>query len=241
VNPLWLWVGLIAVEAVGSVAALLRSRGGVVRVPQAAFDAGIGFAAVAATACFLTTWSARESGTNMRERAAELGRLDSARVVLADLAIMESGQRGYLMTGSEEHLEPYRQRADALGADLDWLASAWDGDPDGSALAQELRRAALVRRAELARAVAVRARGDRTGALSTVRAGEGVREMRAARQAVTGLETICRRRLDAVFIRLHDGGRHMVWAGTAAGAVIVFLIGFAGAVRAGGVREGVTV
>jgi CHASE3 domain sensor protein len=239
VNPLWLWVGLIAAEAVGSVVALVRARGGVVRVPRAAFDAGIGFAAVAATACFLTTWSARESGTNTRERAAELGRLDSARAVLAALTTMEAGQRGYLMTGSEDYLEPYRERADALGADLEWLASAWDGDSEGAAAARELRRLALVKREWLARTVSARARGDLAEAVATVRAGQGVREMRTARQAVAGLEAVCRRRLDDVFVRLHEGGRHMVWAGTAAGSVIVFLIGFAGAVRAGGVREGV--
>jgi CHASE3 domain sensor protein len=207
VNPLWLWVGLIAAEAVGSVVALVRARGGVVRVPRAAFDAGIGFAAVAAPACFLTT--------------------------------MEAGQRGYLMTGSEDYLEPYRERADALGADLEWLASAWDGDSEGAAAARELRRLALVKREWLARTVSARARGDLAEAVATVRAGQGVREMRTARQAVAGLEAVCRRRLDDVFVRLHEGGRHMVWAGTAAGSVIVFLIGFAGAVRAGGVREGV--
>ena len=62
--------------------------------------------------------------------------------VLGDLDDIETGERGYLLTGARDFLEPYARGRRALPADLAALGSQVDGDP--------VQRAGAARLAELA-------------------------------------------------------------------------------------------
>ncbi len=128
-------------------------------------------------------------------RRAQLVRDQVARIVIAT-ADAETGQRGYLLTGSDTYLEPYLQAAPKLPAQLDQLVAAVSGEGDTSRLAARLRSTVMAKLDELGRTVAAARGGDRAAALARVTTGEGqalmqdVREISAALTAEQGAEAV---------------------------------------------------
>ncbi len=158
------------------------------------------------------------SATLVQEAYATIGQ---AEALLSALKDAETGQRGYLLTGEERYLSPYRM-AERTAADH--LASLRQllGERD----AQEPRLqtiAGLVatKRAELDRTVRLAAEGDVAGALRVVRDGEGLALMDALREQVMALVDEEQRRLAERRQSLERADHRAIAVAVAAGLLAV--------------------
>ncbi len=103
--------------------------------------------------------------------------LDAVREVLLK---METGQRGFLLTGRETYLEPYNSGAAALDMELQQLQRLI---ADNSQQTQRLRSARQLiaeRRAQLKHALRLRQTGGMDAAIAYLQTDQGVATMRAA-------------------------------------------------------------
>lgn len=132
----------------------------------------------------LETLSANEQ--SMR-RSEEVTR--SLEELLSTVKDAETGQRGYLLTGRDEYLQPYIAGRQQIGPALDRLkrALAADGPPQSTAL--EAQRAAEAKLHELDTSLSLYRTRGREAALALVMTGEGQREMDALRSSVHATES----------------------------------------------------
>lgn len=100
---------------------------------------------------------------------------------------LETGQRGYLLTGEETYLEPYEHGRSVLSPALDTLRAVFQGDPAVSGQVDQLSQLAEAKLQKTARAIELRRRGDLAAALAVVRVGEGKRLMDAFREKAGAL------------------------------------------------------
>ncbi len=89
--------------------------------------------------------------------------------LLQTVTSAETGQRGYLLTGKDHYLDPYRQAAARAPAMLDGLSRAMGADP----MFPPLRGAISEKLAELAQTVALTQSGRREEALAVVASDRG--------------------------------------------------------------------
>src|SRR3954447_26661169 len=68
---------------------------------------------------------------------------------LSTLKDAETGQRGFLLTGEEEYLEPFRAASSRMDDALDRLAALTSDNPSQQARIAELRRLAAAKMEEL--------------------------------------------------------------------------------------------
>jgi len=124
-----------------------------------------------------------------KQAEAAMRDLDSLNAQLVDA---ETGQRGYLLTGGDEYLEPYNQ---ALGQLRDTLARLKTDHFEGRNLpqTQEIEALAQAKLAELQQTIVARRGGDIAGALRIVNEGRGkmimdrIRKLSAeVKKSVTG-------------------------------------------------------
>jgi len=137
--------------------------------------------------------------------------------VLSAIKDVETGQRGYLLVGREEYLDPYRAGLTAVEERLGAVRSlhAVAGLPREDRL-----RALVLRREELAeRSIVARREGDAATARAMVETGAGRDAMDAIRLEVAALQGAARERVD----RLNaEGTRRGLWlGGLALGAALL--------------------
>lgn len=140
---------------------------------------------------FSLRWVAQAHGERDRVNA----QIDGLHDVLALLVDAETGQRGYVITGKEDFLQPYRQATHDIPASMAALGELYAGEPD------EERRlvAALVadarhKLAELDRTVALRQSQGLSAVEPIISAGAGKRLMDEMRS--TGANLIAREQLE---------------------------------------------
>jgi CHASE3 domain sensor protein len=120
--------------------------------------------------------------------------------VLRDLADMETGQRGYLLTGDGAYLRPYTDARGRIGSDFASLRQglANRAEPQRSAESQ-LESLANSKQAEMERSINLRQQGYRHRAFKLVNSNEGMEYMEKARELLSSLsvaETSSYARLD---------------------------------------------
>jgi signal transduction histidine kinase len=134
----------------------------------------------------------------------------------------ESGQRGYLLTGKEDYLVPYRAAAARVPRLKAELAGRLPNDPD---LAQGFP-VIDAKMAELAETIRLGLAGQRSAALALVQSDQGQRDM----DAIAGLvETMARRQrmvLGADLARSQAGARLSVTVDAVAFLVLAGLVLF---------------
>lgn len=116
-----------------------------------------------------------------------------ADALMTALLNAETGQRGYLVTGEEAYLGPYRDADAPLSAALAELASIRAGRPQVDALGaalQQLLDAATAKRTELASTLRHFVESGRDAAAEAVRTGHGKRDMDDARRLVQEIHAI---------------------------------------------------
>ncbi|MBV8702506.1 MAG: CHASE3 domain-containing protein [Acetobacteraceae bacterium] len=165
-----------------------------------------------------------DAGRLVRHTGEVIGQADGLLTALVDA---ETGQRGFLLTGEERYLEPYRAALGRVGPALDRLRELVADNPAQLARLPALRAGAEARLAELAETIARRRAGDAEGALAIVRTDRGKRTMDGLRAGVAGFEAGERRLLGA---RVAAAGRR--------GALATGLVGLAGLLAAAAVVAG---
>ena len=100
-------------------------------------------------------------------------RLLATTELISRLKDAETGQRGYLLTGSDEYLAPYYSATAAIPGLLDQVTEAADPDPQLKEDARLLRQYSEEKLAELASTISVRRDKGFDAALEIVRTNQG--------------------------------------------------------------------
>jgi len=145
-------------------------------------------------------------------------RLDSVRhtvdvqrklmVVLSDLQDAETGQRGYLLTGKEIYLTPYRAARDQLAIDVAELEKLVADNPEQVRTVDAMRPLMRTKFEELDATVALRRQGRDSEALDIIRRDQGLRtmdELRSRLADMSARETVLLRERIAASRRLSYG------------------------------------
>lgn len=109
-------------------------------------------------------------------------RLLEVRNAMDALLDIETGQRGFLLTGEEPYLEPYRKGLQDLELALSRLTLQFLNQPDSLAEVDSIVEAARARQSASSRTIELRRAGRTTEALELVRSGEGRRLMDVFRE-----------------------------------------------------------
>ena len=111
--------------------------------------------------------------------------------VSRDLTDMETGQRGYLLSGDTEYLQPYTEAKGRIGADFASLRSAFANRDDRErALESELESVTASKQDEMERTITLREKGYRHRAFQLLNTNEGRDYMERARALVATLSSI---------------------------------------------------
>jgi CHASE3 domain sensor protein len=108
--------------------------------------------------------------------------------VLKDLTDMETGQRGYLLTGDPSYLQPYTDAKGRIGIDFGGLRLGLANRAE-SERSQELQLESLAtsKQAEMERSISLRQQGYRHRAFMLVDSNEGMESMDRARGLLSSL------------------------------------------------------
>jgi two-component sensor histidine kinase len=142
---------------------------------------------IAAVLAVLQTLSLQDRLAAQYSQTSEtIAALEAVRTHLLDV---ETGQRGYLIIGSDDYLEPFNQGASQLTGSLNTLDALYEARP--SAQAGDTRaalREAIMRRLDRAAAsIALRRSGDVVAAFGIVQAGDGKEAMDMSRETIDAL------------------------------------------------------
>jgi CHASE3 domain sensor protein len=110
--------------------------------------------------------------------------------VTKDLTDMETGQRGYLLTGDTSYLQPYTDAKNRIASDLAALRKGLATRSDNErALESQLESLASSKQAEMEHSINLRERGYRHRAFMLVASNEGQEYMDKARGLLTSLSS----------------------------------------------------
>jgi len=108
--------------------------------------------------------------------------------VLRDLTDMETGQRGFLLTGNPSYLQPYADAKGRIETDIANLRLRLANRTEGErSLESQLESLAKSKQAEMARSIGLREQGYRHRAFMLVDSNEGMEYMDRARGLLSSL------------------------------------------------------
>ncbi len=110
----------------------------------------------------------------------------NTRLLLA-ITDAETGQRGYLLTGENAYLAPYRRAAGMIPQELDNLSRAVT-EPAQREKVEQLRSLVRAKLDELSSIIEMRRQGDAEGSRNSVKSGEGADLMRSIRRVAGQIE-----------------------------------------------------
>ncbi|MBU6452610.1 MAG: CHASE3 domain-containing protein [Cyanobacteria bacterium REEB67] len=114
--------------------------------------------------------------------------IQGAQAALSLLKDAETGQRGFLLTGSDKYLEPYRSGSANLRPAIDQLRTLTADNAQQKQNIDDLSTAANLKLDELAETINIRRTKGLDEALNAVRTDRGKVYMDSARKAVTDIE-----------------------------------------------------
>src|SRR5215467_2665498 len=110
--------------------------------------------------------------------------------VLQDLTSMETGQRGYLLTGDALYLRPYNEAKSRTVDELAGLRLGLANRPENERFqVPELESLVNSKQAEMERSISLRKQGYRHRAFKLVASNEGLEYMDTARGLLSSLST----------------------------------------------------
>src|SRR6266481_4013912 len=110
--------------------------------------------------------------------------------VLKDLTDMETGQRGYLLTGDPAYLQPYADAKGRIGTDFVSLRAGFaDRTRSEQSLESKLESLAGFKQAEMERSISFRQRGYRRRSFNLVDTNEGKVYMDEIRRIASSLSS----------------------------------------------------
>ncbi|MEC3948338.1 response regulator [Sphingobium sp. HWE2-09] len=145
---------------------------------------GLAFFLISGTIAYRNIQSLRESDTAIRHTHSVLIALDE---LLSTTQDAETGQRGYLLTGSQAYLEPYDSAVAALAARMRTVTDLTRDNPAQQTNVTALKRHVDAKLAELRESVEQRRTRGFDAALAVVTTDRGKMEMDAIRAQLTGM------------------------------------------------------
>jgi CHASE3 domain sensor protein len=108
--------------------------------------------------------------------------------VLKDFTDMETGQRGYLLTGDPAYLQPYSDAKSRIGTDFASLRAGLANRTERErSVESQLESLANSKQAEMERSISLRQQGYRHRAFMLVNSNEGMEYMDKARELLSAL------------------------------------------------------
>ncbi|GAA5628858.1 sensor histidine kinase RcsC [Brucella sp. NBRC 12953] len=114
----------------------------------------------------------------------------SLQSLLSKLQDAETGQRGYLLTGEDSYLAPYRTALAAVDGQLEKVAERTKDNPGQRERLDKLRQHVDLKLDEMAEAVALRKEQGLERALALVRSDRGKLEMDAIRETIDAMTQV---------------------------------------------------
>ena len=145
---------------------------------------GLAFFLISGAVAYLNIQSLRESDEAIRHTHSVLIALDD---LLSTAQDAETGQRGYLLTGSESYLEPYTSAVTGLVSRLKTVGSLTRDNPVQQANFIPLKRHIDAKLSELGETIELRRTKGIEAALAVVTADRGKIEMDAIRTQLNGM------------------------------------------------------
>ncbi len=147
---------------------------------------GVALALTVGTALLGVMGTRRVVDTN-RKTAASHEKILAVQQVMTAVTDAETGQRGFLLTGDEKYLHPYRQAVDRLEPLLGDLRRRYAQHPERLEMIGSLAALIDAKRAELEKTIALRERGAMAAAMNIVETDDGRSTMDSIRKMLTGL------------------------------------------------------
>ena len=149
----------------------------------------------------------------------------AAGALLLSLVDAETGQRGFLLSGRPELLDPYIRAEVVAPERMRELEQLTEGDTELGPHVAVMLEAARDRLAELERAVTLSRTGRTGAAVQLVRAGQGLAQMDAIRSGIAAIDEIENQRLASRTSQSERGSRLTLWTNALGGLLIVVLAG----------------
>ncbi len=150
-------------------------------------------AALAALLALVINESTYQRSTNTIERLGERGiARQNINALLRGLIDVETGQRGYLLTGREDYLQPYRTSVGAVRGSLTWLERYYQEDAAADATVEEIKANTAGKLAELESTIELHRQGREDAWRELILSGVGKEQMdriRAAAERLLALES----------------------------------------------------
>ncbi|WP_085317876.1 CHASE3 domain-containing protein [Derxia lacustris] len=157
----------------------------------------------------LSEYSHHEATKGSTEVTERLEIQRTLQAIGAALVDAESSQRGFVLTGDERYLAPYRNAIDAVGRSARLAHQHYLSDAEGQALYGPVEQAVQAKMAELDVSMRLRQRGQGEAATEVVRTDVGLEKMEAVRDGVGRLLAYEEQRLQVI---TRDWERTANWA-----------------------------
>jgi len=132
------------------------------------------------------------------------GRIVAIQQTLTALADVETGQRGYLLTGDEKYLQPYRQALGKIDPLLADLRRQYAKQPERLGSVERVLPLIAERRMEIEKTISLRESGAMAAALNIMESDTGFATTESIRRLLVGLEIREVRELKAEGDRLEE-------------------------------------
>ncbi len=137
----------------------------------------------------LLTWQALQTRSVAGHRVTHtLQLLEQLQSIVSLAKDAETGQRGFLLTGEESYLEPFRNAKSELTEEFRKARVLVSGDAEQEQRLAGLQQLTTEKLNELGKTIELRAKGDTAAALALVRSGHGKELMDRIRSAVLTME-----------------------------------------------------
>ena len=156
--------------------------------------------------------------------------LNATQAVMSNLQDAETGKRGYLLTGDENYLEPFRSALREEQSARHTLRQLTADNPAQQSTLDILDRLVEAKFSELQQTIALRRLGRADAALAVVRSGEGKRIMDECRAALHTMEAADRLLLAERTRAAETQGTRMRWVLGLGSGSLLMLLAIAGAV-----------
>jgi CheY-like chemotaxis protein/CHASE3 domain sensor protein len=190
------------------------------------FGFAVAFTAVLVIAGYsLISQRSRVALVEQLTRSAQL--VERSQATLSTLQDAETGQRGYLLTGDDQYLAPYRQAQIDIEGQLQSLTDLAHTDPALSEHVQALRTLTDEKLKELAETIRLRRAGDTAAALAIVRNDSGKIYMDRIRVRISAIHDDAQRAADAQREQWREAAQNAQAIDTGGSLLLLVLIAMA--------------
>ncbi len=176
-----------------------------------------------------STHALYQNAAAVTHRHAVINALDQ---VLTSVVDAETGERGFLLTGREEYLAPYRASAAALNADMNRLSALVADNPAQLAAVGGLRDAVDAKLSQLRETIDVHRTQSPQAAVALILTGRSKAAMDNVRLKVRDLQARETQRLEASAAEAEQTYASATWTGRATGVLgVLMTLAFVWSVR----------